>query len=68
MFESFCHSEEAGGPEVRSSGQIRKEPLSLLFAALGGVVLLFIIAPLLGLFVRCSLPELVDTAKETEFL
>ena len=51
---------------MRSSGQIRKEPLSLLFAALGGVVLLFIIAPLLGLFVRCSLPELVDTAKETE--
>ncbi len=42
------------------------EPLSLLFAALGGVVLLFIIAPLISLFVNCSLPELAETAKDDE--
>ena len=42
------------------------EPLSLLFAALAGVVLLFIIAPLISMFVNCSLPELTETAKDDE--
>ncbi|MHC4175206.1 MAG: molybdenum ABC transporter permease, partial [Planctomycetota bacterium] len=42
------------------------EPLSLLFAALSGVVLLFIIAPLISMFVSCSLPELAETAKDQE--
>jgi len=42
------------------------EPLSLLFAALGGVVLLFIIAPLVSMFINCSLPELVETARDQE--
>ncbi len=42
------------------------EPLSLLFAALAGVVLLFIIAPLISMFVSCSLPELTETAKDDE--
>lgn len=44
----------------------RIEPLSLVFAGLGGVVLLFIIAPLVSMFASCSLPELAETAKEAE--
>ncbi len=40
------------------------EPLSLAFAALGGVVLLFIIAPLISMFLNCSVPELAETAKD----
>ena len=42
----------------------RCEPLSLAFAALGGLVLLFIVAPLASMFVSCSVPELVETAKD----
>jgi len=37
-----------------------------VFAALGGVVLLFIVAPLISMFVSCSLPELAETAKDDE--
>ena len=51
---------------MRRSRVIRTEPLSLLFAVLGGVVLLFIIAPLISMFVSCSLPELAETAKDDE--
>jgi len=46
--------------------RIRTEPLSLVFAVLGGVVLLFIVAPLVSMFVSCSLPELAETAKDAE--
>jgi len=42
----------------------RYEPLSLVFAALGGLVLLFIVAPLASMFVSCSVPELAETAKD----
>ncbi len=48
------------------SPKIKTEPLSLVFAALGGVVLLFIVAPLASMFLNCSLPELAETAKETD--
>lgn len=51
---------------MRPSSGIRTEPLSLLFAALGGLVLLFIIAPLVSMFISCSLPELAETAKDDE--
>lgn len=51
---------------MKLSSGIKTEPLSLLFAALGGVVLLFIIAPLISMFVSCSLPELAETAKDAE--
>jgi molybdate/tungstate transport system permease protein len=51
---------------VKSSRRTKPDALSLLFAALGGVVLLFIIAPLASLCLSCSLPELVETAKESE--
>ncbi len=40
--------------------------LSLAFAALGGLVLLFIIAPLAGMFFKSSLPELADTIAESQ--
>lgn len=49
-------------PATRS----RTDTLSLFFAALGGIVLMFILAPLVSLCLSCSLPELVDTAKDDE--
>ena len=51
---------------MKSSSKVRSESLSLVFAALGGVVLLFIIAPLLSMFVSCSLGELAETTKDSE--
>ena len=51
---------------MRQSPGIRTEPLSLVFAALGGVVLLFIVAPLMSMFVNCSLPELAETLRDNE--
>jgi len=51
---------------MRSSSWIKAEPLSLTFAALGGVVLLFIVAPLVSMFVGCSLPELSETVRDAE--
>ena len=51
---------------MRPASSIRTESLSLLFAALGGIVLLFIIAPLASMFISCSLPELAETAKDAE--
>ncbi|UCE49199.1 MAG: ABC transporter permease [Phycisphaerales bacterium] len=44
----------------------RTDTLTLLFAALSGIVLLFIIAPLASLCLSCSLPELAETAKDEE--
>ena len=40
--------------------------LSLVFAALGGLVLIFIAAPLVSMFLNCSLGELAETAIEAE--
>ena len=45
---------------------LKTDSLSLLFAALGGAVLLFIIAPLASLCLSCSLPELAETARDDE--
>jgi molybdate/tungstate transport system permease protein len=36
----------------------------LVFSLLGALVLLFIVAPLLGMFVNTEIPELVETSKE----
>ena len=45
--------------------QIRRiEPVHLAFAALGGLVLLFIVAPLVGMLIASSPAELGDTARE----
>jgi len=51
---------------MTQSLKMRTEPLSLVFAALGGVVLLFIAAPLISMFLNCSLPELAETAGDSE--
>lgn len=51
---------------MRPAPRLRTDTLSLLFAALGGLVLLFIIAPLASLCLSCSLPELAETAKDAE--
>ncbi|MFQ6035299.1 MAG: ABC transporter permease [Sedimentisphaerales bacterium] len=51
---------------MKPSPAIRTEPLSLVFAAFGGVVLLFIIAPLASMFVSCTLDELAETARDNE--
>jgi len=50
---------------VKSLAKIKPEPLSLIFAVLGGVVLLFIVAPLVNMFLS-SVPELAETAKDAE--
>ena len=44
----------------------RLDSLSLVFMALGGAVLLFIVAPLLGMFLECPLSELLKTASDGE--
>ena len=44
----------------------RYEPMHLLFTVLGGVILLFIIAPLAGMFLDCSGVELMEAARDTE--
>ncbi len=41
-------------------------PLSLLFAACGGAVLLFIIAPLAGMVIDSPLSDIAETAADTE--
>ena len=46
--------------------QPKFETLSLVFCALAGVVLLFIIAPLASMFLKCSIPELAETASQKE--
>ena len=51
---------------MRPARGLRTDSLSLLFAALGGAVLLFIIAPLASLCLSCSLPELAETARDDE--
>lgn len=42
------------------------DAFALIFAALGGLVLLFILAPLAGMLLHSSLPELRRTAAESE--
>jgi molybdate/tungstate transport system permease protein len=44
----------------------RLEPLYLLFTFLGGVVLLFVIAPLAGMVLKTSGPEIAETAVDPE--
>jgi len=59
-------SDHKGGPAVKPARRSRTDALSLLFAALGGALLLFIIAPLASLGLSCSLPELAETAIDSE--
>jgi len=42
------------------------EPVHLVFAALGGLVLLFIVAPLINMVFKCSPGQLVNTVNDTE--
>jgi len=51
--------------ELKPHGR-RVEPLNLVFTGLGGVVLLFIVAPLAGIFLNCSATEVARTAAESE--
>ncbi len=46
----------------------RYEPTHLVFAALGGLVLLFIVAPLAGMFLKSSSGQIAETAKDPEVL
>ncbi len=46
--------------------RLRFEPMHLVFAALGGLVLLFIIAPLAGMFLNCSGADLAGAAGDAE--
>lgn len=49
-----------------SRREFRTGALSLVFAALGGVVLLFIVAPLASMFLNCSVAEFAETARDDE--
>lgn len=51
---------------IPSKGALRCEPMYLVFAALGGAVLLFIIAPLAGMFLNCSPSQITDAAADAE--
>ena len=51
---------------MRQATGVKSDSLPLIFTALGGVVLLFIIAPLVSLCVSCSIPELAETAQDSE--
>ncbi len=42
----------------------KPDMLELVFLAMGGIVLLFIIAPLAGMFIKCSSGDLFVTAKD----
>ena len=46
--------------------KMRIEPLYLLFSFFGGLVLLFIIAPLLGMVLQTSFSDLTETAIDAE--
>ena len=51
---------------MRPSSGTRIDMLSLVFAALGAALLLFIVAPLAGMFLNCTPGELAETAIEAE--
>lgn len=51
---------------MKRAQRIRTEGISLVFAGLGGVVLLFIVAPLISMLVQCSLPDLHETIRDDE--
>ncbi|MCK4639222.1 MAG: hypothetical protein KAT33_07360, partial [Bacteroidales bacterium] len=42
------------------------QPINLVFAFLGGLVLLFIVAPLVGMFISTSPEAIIETSKEAE--
>lgn len=44
----------------------RYSPIQLIFILLGSLILLFIIAPLLGMFLKTSPQSLIETAKDQE--
>lgn len=46
--------------------KMKMDTLTLVFAALGGLILLFIIAPLAGLVIDTSYGELAETARDVE--
>ena len=46
--------------------QKRIEPLHLIFTALGGVALLFFVAPLLNMLFKCTAGQLLETAQDSE--
>lgn len=46
--------------------KMKTEPLSLVFCALGGLVLLFIVAPLASMCIDCSRPEFTETLRDAE--
>lgn len=42
------------------------EPMHLVFMGLGGLVILFIVAPLVGMFLKTNAVQIIDTAKDIE--
>jgi len=52
--------------DVSTMARRRFEPLHLAFCALGGLVLMFIVAPLVGMLLDCSGAELAQAASDSE--
>lgn len=46
----------------------RPQSINLIFALLGGIVLLFIIAPLAGMFFSTSTTDIIETTKDSEVI
>jgi molybdate/tungstate transport system permease protein len=44
----------------------KNEPVQLVFIALSGLVLLFVVAPLVNMLIKCSPAQLLDTAIDNE--
>ncbi len=51
---------------MRASDGLKIESLSLVFCALGGLVLLFIVAPLINMLLSCSSAELLQTVSDDQ--
>jgi len=51
---------------MRQLLRTRADALSLVFVALGGIVLLFIVAPLASIFLNCSVPEIAEAARDNQ--
>lgn len=45
---------------------MRRDGLQFVFTALGGLLLLFVLAPIAAVFLRCPIPELAETALDPE--
>ena len=51
---------------MNQSHKSKTETIHIVFGALGGLVLLFVLAPLASIFMNCSFTEMLSAARESE--